>query len=952
MVFTATNLQRDRATIRPINLGSPGEDISVKDLNDIKHRFMHLHKMRLQRIQQALQPRQRVFLELLPLLFHCNYPALPGYVSSDTPAGIPDFIPGRNAIKIAENFSKSFVYQKRALRRYPIQGIYLMGSVASIAYSRQSDLDFWLCHQTNLSKQGLNELQQKAQAISKWAESIGLESHFFFIDTAKFAQGTDLPISKESSGSTQHYLLLEEFYRTSLYVAGRVPVWWVVPPHQESNYSAYVEHLKRKRFIDENETIDFGGLENVPADEFISATLWHLYKAIHAPHKSLLKLFLMESYASEYPDPSWLSLNLKQAVYDGVIDLDALDPYILMYKKVETYLANLNAFDRVELARHCFYLKINELLSVKSMGSHNRYRRDTLESLVKQWGWSAATIGELDDYKKWNFVKASREQKIITQELIQCYQLISQFALEHITTVQPDDNDIKLLGRKLNATLERRPGKIEVITATPPVQLRENDLSLHEIRLADSEQGWALYRGHIQPQEAPRHQAVKKTRSLIEILTWMVLNGLYGNSTNVLLKTSASALTPSELNATLQTLTRFLKKRPSEDDTLDSFLESSRIEAAALFINVARAPIDSQKDGRHIASSRSDALSYSSMRVNLVHTIDAVLTTSWHEVLCRRYLGLSGLFNCLCEIINKSDRSVGEVQLRCFSFTGSRARSIALRVKAVFSALNSAFSIPQDEPSPRFVIRGENAFFLFQRQKNALAYRRIANESKLYEELGSPESSFSSIVFEKAALDVSPLPLLYSISRERVIQVFHIQKKEGASVYILDERGSLFTNIHPNANVQIALASYALFLNAILRRYELYSAVDIEFYDIQYNSSQGYTAHEIAIWPTALRRAFNIRVTGEELYPGHNAYTLYCDDTEFSSMEFGDDLFQQAALHICRMRESKEPYPIYITDIDVPLSALGVNAVSQLQMTHFLRYKREIENRLNGYLPV
>ena len=69
-------------------------------------------------------------------------------------------------------------------------------------------------------------------------------------------------------------------------------------------------------------------------------------------------------------------------------------------------------------------------------------------------------------------------------------------------------------------------------------------------------------------------------------------------------------------------------------------------------------------------------------------------------------------------------------------------------------------------------------------------------------------------------------------------------------------------------------------------------------------------------------------------------------------MELGEDLFEQTALHILQLRKSQEPYPIYITDIDVPLSVLGVNAISQLQMIHFLSYKRQIENRLNAYLPV
>ena len=53
--------------------------------------------------------------------------------------------------------------------------------------------------------------------MEKWAQSLDLEVHFFLVDNNAFLQGEDAPISTESSGATQHYLLLEEFYRTAIF---------------------------------------------------------------------------------------------------------------------------------------------------------------------------------------------------------------------------------------------------------------------------------------------------------------------------------------------------------------------------------------------------------------------------------------------------------------------------------------------------------------------------------------------------------------------------------------------------------------------------------------------------------------------------------------------------------------------------------------------------------------
>ena len=136
---------------RPIHLGSPGEEISIQDLQTIKHRFKRLNQLREQRVQEFLQPRQQVFLELLPLLFHGNFPMLPGFISSTTPAGIPEYNPSIQTLNAARQLAKNFNYTRAASHLYPIEGLFLMGSVGSIAFSKTSDMDIWLCHQSDLS---------------------------------------------------------------------------------------------------------------------------------------------------------------------------------------------------------------------------------------------------------------------------------------------------------------------------------------------------------------------------------------------------------------------------------------------------------------------------------------------------------------------------------------------------------------------------------------------------------------------------------------------------------------------------------------------------------------------------------------------------------------------------------------------------------------------------------
>ena len=105
--------------------------------------------------------------------------------------------------------------------------------------------------------------------------------HFFVLNPNTFKQGQHDSLSSDSSGSTQHYLLLDEFYRSSLLLTGRYPLWWLVPPEHESNDEEYVDELVANRKTDRDDFIDFGGLGDIPANEILDAAVWQRNKSWH-----------------------------------------------------------------------------------------------------------------------------------------------------------------------------------------------------------------------------------------------------------------------------------------------------------------------------------------------------------------------------------------------------------------------------------------------------------------------------------------------------------------------------------------------------------------------------------------------------------------------------------------------------------------------------------------------
>jgi len=307
------------------------EGIDRKVLATLRARFLHLNQGRLQRAKEGLSTRQQQVLSLLPLLFHVNHPLLPGYVSGSTPAGVSAYEPSAELVADAQRLARSFTYKaQHGNPPRPIHGLFLMGSLGSLAQAEHSDMDLWVCHAPGLPEQLLGELRRKCQLLEAWAASLGAEAHFFLIDTQGFAQGQrDGQLGSDDCGTTQHYLLLDEFYRTTLWLAGRTPLWWLVPVYEEHNYYSYTQTLLSKRFIRSQEALDLGNLAHIPPGEFVGAGLWQLFKGIDSPYKSLLKLLLTEAYASEHPAVRCLSLDYKQAVFANQLDLDELDPYVM-----------------------------------------------------------------------------------------------------------------------------------------------------------------------------------------------------------------------------------------------------------------------------------------------------------------------------------------------------------------------------------------------------------------------------------------------------------------------------------------------------------------------------------------------------------------------------------------------------------------------------------------------
>lgn len=967
------------------------EGVDRKTLKVIRDRFLKVSQGRLQRTHAALNGRQQLVLELLPLLFHVNHPLLPGYVSHQAPYRIQGYEPSKVELAAAHRFSRSFQYRDEPRRAADIQSLFLMGSTGTVAHSERSDMDIWLCHRPDLPPAQLAELQRKCTLISEWAAEMGQEMHIFLINAHDFRRGRhEAGVDDEDCGSAQHYLLLDEFYRTSIQLAGSCPLWWLIPVYNEAEYEHYTQLLEHKRFIRTRDYIDLGGIPKIPPEEFIGAGMWQLYKGIDAPYKSILKLLLTEVYAQQ-PDRPCLSLRFKQALYEDRLDLDELDPYVMLYRSLEEYLLARDERDRLELVRRSFYLKVGERLSIPGNRYNKTWRRLLMERLVAEWGWQAAELKRLDHRHQWKVPQVQNERRTVVNELTLSYRFLSQYARTHVKQAAIKAEDVNLLGRKLSAAFQRKAGKIEYINPGIAPNLSEEQLAFHHSSsqaLGADTQGWMLFRNLPTPQDAPFHPVLKRSASLIELIAWAYFNGILTSTTSISLVAGTTAATLYELQNIIGVL-RQTFPLPLPPVEQEAYRRNSTPQRCLLFVNVGIDPMEElTRQGIYKLSSRTDALGYSSLRNNLVVTLDLLSLSSWNEVSVQRFERGDTLIQCLkhyLALILGSGHQVTMPKTSVHCFCPTRASAIASRVEQLLQDLTGALFHRDQPQSARYVIEMDNRYFVVQLEDGTPLFAGFETTEELFRHLQLPQRHYSPIKLDRYAFQNTRLAAVCARDEPDKIQVFYYQpepkpapsltlvepalstepvvspqtaEERPLEIYILDEQGSLTFYTGRCQDPQQLLEPLYRFLCAVQDRRQMHHSLDeggllnpeIQFFELVERAGQPLEVQKRRPPGGSFSDYLEVHAIGSQEHQGQLVFDLFVDDQEFHAQDYGDQLFPAVA-HYLRARRAGRPLcPCYVTDLGLPHDLGQQPYQAQLHTTQYLKYKLELEQRLQQAL--
>jgi adenylate cyclase class 1 len=920
----------------------------------VRDRFLGVNHARLDRALDSLSPRHRNFLHMLPVLLHVNHPGLPGYVSPQTPAGFRHYSPGPEALRAMAPLSRAWRYDGNKPTRPRLLSLFLMGSTGTVGQSGGSDLDLWVCHDEDIDTRDLDELRLKLSALETWAESMQLEVHFFPMTTRYFREERSDGITSEDCGSSQQVMLLDEFYRTSLLLAGCAPLWWMVPAYEEHRYEEYATTLTSQRFVNGSEFIDFGGIPEFPAGEFIGSGLWQLYKGISSPYKSVLKILVTEVYAASHPETECLSHQYKRMVYEGQTDPDELDPYMMMYRRIEEYLQDCGEPQRLSLIRHCFYWKVEEPLSKASESRQKSWRHQLMKRLTTEWEWDDAYLQQMDNRARWKVTRVRHEYQELVNELNHSYRFLSRFAKDNDIRPSIGREDVEVLARKLHAAFERKAGKIDIFNRVDSHDIAEEILSLHLIidpMTEGIDDHWALHRGHVNIRDAEPVEPVKRTRSLMEMLAWCHLNGLVDTATRFSIDAQASDLTDAELSRLLSRVRSAFPEGACKPPD-EAFRRAAHVERMLVFINAGVDPLrDLTRRGLHYLSNKTNVLSYSAMNHNLVLCVDEIRINSWGEVTCQQHTGNDALVQSLRrhvqDILDGCAPEAVDVWCECTP----RAPAIAARVATLFADVEEHFrqDLPPGEDR-QYVLELEQIRYAISTNSGRAMAQQARNDAELCRILSLPRPVYSHTRLDRDALEHLALREIIQAGVKGYIQVFFIRRTGHADFYVHDETGRMMVTrrkLDPDNNM---LIPWLRFFHALhLRRQASGDRVDprlagAHYYEVTQRGRQFRLEKRLAgsLPPTA--RYFDVHAMAERDAAGAIHYSLFCGDEEFSWSEYGDTLYSTVATHLLGARMQGERYPPYITDID--LTALSHHRDYPMSTVDYLLHKSRLEDRL------
>jgi len=613
--------QMDETVVSQLNMLIVSEFIRYGEM-----KFLSQNRLSILTAFDIFKPEQADLFQIIPFLIHENF-RFPGMkaVNNNTPCGICDYIPG---IEIQEVLGKYISKNKIIVRRcqnHAVEGLFTIGSTGSVAQTADSDIDWWVCiNEEYFTSREIELFRKKLDILENMA---GKQFHtkvtFFLVDILKTRKNIFGDSSIESSGSAQAGILKEEFYRTMIYISGKIPLWSVLPTAISINY--YNSILKMiSELTNLTRYIDFGDIHAISTSEYFGASIWQMFKWLKSPFKSVIKMALLEKYIYEYGKESLLCNKYKDEWMNSGTHLKLAqnDSYYFLLKNLLNYYETAEDKQAARILLTCFFLKLGISKDSQIDNSVFGLKRILLEKCMNQWGWQKKQIFEIGSFKTWAYRDIVKLSIIIEKFMVKKYKTINR-AYERLShgqsEISPEDRTV--LGRKILVEFLKQPDKVKKVFLVSRSDSHLQSLYLKYNKKNDTIGTWQLYnknRRALQIQE----ESLIIADTIEGIGAWLINNSLYHEDSVINLIPNPSYVTFDDIRRLYKNMYEFFSPILNQAISFDQLLMKNRV--VCMFVSIDF---------------------YAAKKERIINGYSVVYLNSWGEMFCESVYSNQGFLS-------------------------------------------------------------------------------------------------------------------------------------------------------------------------------------------------------------------------------------------------------------------------------------------------------------------
>ncbi|WP_273150501.1 class I adenylate cyclase [Methylophaga thiooxydans] len=838
-------------------------------------RFFQAHNHeRFQRLIELASPHHGVMLQVLPLLFHLNSKVLPGFINDDVPAGLIDYQPDKTTLDKAKELETSFKYRRKALRRYPLRGLYLIHPQGVLNATDNGSLQLWLLHSDNVNDEQRHGLTLKLNAVVDWMQAAGLTVEYKLLAEADI-----------HANSLQGWEI-DLFYHSGMVLAGSVPYWWLSTTAEDQDYQHTINELKNQRMLNQVSFVDFGAAAPSHAERIFTLCYQAIKNSLHSGNDWLeLEYLHTQLEQGELPCLSHL---LKQQVHQQKPSLSNDISHLKLLQIAQHHPASH--------AREALYLVSRELLSKSVKQARYPWRRAFIQSLVQQWYWSEEKLQQLDqrDY--------AANKRCFERIGESCHRLLKQmtdFAREHALEV-----DSQLAELKKCYQLRFKPAA-DVIDCLPK-QMRpasnSDRLFLHRFQ---NHSDWFI---SFQLLQKPTEPALFRHESLLHVLAWAVSNQILSRSNWLSVN---DQLQKVSTNTVVELSQHVFRRHLADSDLLthcNTATQPESIQQIMLFSNLERQASDSlSQQGLQLSSKQNDPFNYTSSKQSLVLSVDGLLlsnTGQWHSFALNDD---HAPLELLIYLLNWQPSSLTQENISGWCPTPIFGQSITQRLSSLTAQLCRHYQ--QFPQHGRLLLNYAGRAYSLQWQDNQADYTRRPASQDLWQALAENRHVFTPSALDNYLDSDGLFNYLLQKQASNRISVFIYLEQNTIICYLLDELGNLIRQQFLHLTESTLVAHLHKFLSEIKNTRQI---DQLHFYRLR-REKQGW--QRIALATPAQTRGY-LPITVTMTSPALDAEcTVLCGQKSFRGRADEPALFSQIHKLVLSLRQQKQHYPIYLNSL-------------------------------------